>query len=1022
MNLRRVVMFLLFVASGVGVLALIVGTDELFDLGRDPAQAAQQPEARQPGIDLDLAGGQGPSSSGLPGHASVRIGGFGRLREFRDYILPNGKIISAQAYEMTWSDSRPRGDGTYRLSRVVAVFYRRSDGSRIKVHQAVRIEADTMIVQFAQRGGEVALDADHEMELTRVRVIATPRDVGSSKIRFETARALVRMQKTRLLVRTPTDDDLVRTWSETDTTQAIEIVGKGLVADVAIGKPDTQAVLDKNKSPRHAKKNEPAQPSKLTLAKDVTITSRSAGSVEVFRLQGEGPLVTRMPDVGVITLDLAGDVTFRGAVATSGEQVVATGSRLRAWLHRGSGVANSEPPVLTNLSVFGSKVDPCNVTIGGHQLRSHELEVNLDAFGQPERVTARGEPELELTDGGTHAIGKLHGNGTITWRRPVQLASLAFAGFGLDFSTWMSGFSGGFPVLPEELVHVAGPATFEAGSPNSNVRRGTASRGLVIGISRQLGVLEPWMVLGFGDVRLEGVLSRQPEQEFDLTGTRGFAMLRRPGSPLVRAFLGPSRSTSDNEFRFRATADEVAGRGWLMAEFVDRSMVSLAGNRAVTKPDRVRIRFHAALRHELTWKHTEKGQETLVAGVKSVVLTRALGQPDRVRVVGSPLRLTREAPGIVGRAEILARTGSGPWRLSGGREPVHVEMAGDRRRAPAELSARHVDITTLPRLGERRTDYWVSARDDVRLSTRARTRDSSIELTSERLMYYPWLAPPLVRHVAASMLGGAGELLMPFAFGSTAGVFRATGKVRVIGSERAEGRRHELTGDSLFLDADRGLARFVLLAAPKGVVSGKIDDAQRGSVRFEADLLTGRGEEIVLGGRSKVQPLVWLTTEKSGTLLVRSNGPVRYVRDLLHFTGPVVASTVESKSSTALPDGFRLTCRDGVDLHLISSEQESAGLVDGDGVASWKMPASIARVVSRGEVWMTAGTVVAQGSEVAFDPRTGWLELISRTTEPVVVSFGTEGRLESKPSLSINLFTGASRGGSGRLVGHLARK
>ena len=86
------------------------------------------------------------------------------------------------------------------------------------------------------------------------------------------------------------------------------------------------------------------------------------------------------------------------------------------------------------------------------------------------------------------------------------------------------------------------------------------------------------------------------------------------------------------------------------------------------------------------------------------------------------------------------------------------------------------------------------------------------------------------------------------------------------------------------------------------------------------------------------------------------------------------------------------------------------------------MLASIARVVSRGEVWMTAGTVVAQGSEVAFDPRTGWLELISRTTEPVVVSFGTEGRLESKPSLSINLFTGASRGGSGRLVGHLARK
>lgn len=1052
---RRILLFLVSLGGGLGILAIVVGGDALFDFDRSETTGVAAPEEPPGGVIVRTQENRTGRSEGVPENVRFDPSGSGKIEPLQPPIeLPSGQVLNVPEFSLAWRDAQPRGAGVHRLQNVTLVVYREVDPSRPAAVPVLEGRAGWMDVVAAQEGGRLAIDKEHAMDLYGVVLemrggsfdVAPERSSKRrGRLRLETNRLQAQILPARVALRSAATEPVTITSFPPPAGRSrlqIVVAGRGMHADIR-----TKRRLA-NEQP--AARLQPLGPSTATLERDVRVRGVSVpDGNERFEVRGRGPLALTVTDAGATwTADLRNEVEFAGrineAAGRDDPDVRATGDRLVCWFRRARrGPAQAGGPMLgshglTDLAFLGSAERASSLVFGGQRMRARDLELVLGARGEPASVTARGHPEIVLTDSGERALGTLRGRDVIRWRRPGRLAATALAGFGIDLVSMLQDFPVGHPVFPQELIHVTGPATYEPAGRRGFLQRGNASDGLVITATRRAGRIEPFLLLGLGDVELAGQVSGDARpRPFVVRGNRGFALSRDPGTVFVRATLGPATPDDTHEFSFRTDGEVLAGKGWVMLEASDRALVEVLGPMAKTArkgppggPSLLVARFMAALGEELDWKRDDEAGST-VRGVKSAVLRRHPGRPDALYLSGLPLDLADGEHGMRATAELVERRGDGPWLLQKGFEPVTVELAADADRPPVKLRADRVAVWTEPGFEPRvraRPEVWLHASGHVRVRTRLADQELDLELTAREFERAPWLMPPFARALTEAMLGGAGRALEPSLFGSAGGLLRARGEVVVVGSSTSVDLHktaiRRLTGDLLLLDADGKAARLLLLPKAGEAVDGVLEQPGRGTVRFRGDRLLGAGSEFVLGGRTAAKPLVWLEDARFetrgrlpsshlgvGRLRLRAGGAVTWNERELRVPGPVRAVSVDA-SDQRIVDGFFLSCRDDVEV----------AFVRGSGTATqgrWKLPTTVGRIRAAGRVETGYGPLRARGSTLSFEPGTGWLELASTSKEPVVVRFGTHHRVATHPWIRVNLLTSEVHASSGTSSGVL---
>lgn len=1040
--LRRVLIFLVTFAAGLGTLMLVIGKDELLSVAQSNERDTSPVRSLPPGavrISGGTSGVQGLPSSG----AAIAFEGRGELSPMQDAVRIGDRVWQVPEFKLEWDDSQPAGSGRYRLLRVTFTSYERITAKTVKprVHETMRLEADSMELVLAQKGDELAIDSEHDVAMRGVRLLAPRETLGAafaSEVELVTESLRARLAGELVDLETPAGELVtIRSLPKPGATMQYTLVGRGLVARL----DEIQKVGEEIRS---------VGASRITLRSDIDLSGKALekASSSEFRLRSDGPLDIRAHADALVELTVEDKVRFEatgglgGASGSdAGPNFEARGERATAWMRRGGLVREGDGELkrlaFTDLMIYGAKRRDddarAQMRFGGQTVRAREFEMSLDPWSRPERLTARGAPRVDLRASDGKALGSVHGEARMISERPSVSLESALQLLGVDFASRLLALRAVEPVFPHETLRVEGPARFVPAGVDATVREARCSRGVLVTLTSALGRLEPNLVLGRGDARIAGVM--RGGRSFAARGNRGFVIAHTPGSPKLHARLGPITADASHEFHFVGADDVVSGRGLVAMEFVAKAPEAVEpASRArataeLTKRAELRsgsLEFVAALRQELTWKHKDGADRFDVTGIKLLRFSQSDDKRRAIRATGLPLRM--ESAGFIATAESAERAGDDPWLFRSSCDRVHVDLEARDGRAPAGLFAKEVRVRAFPGMvpaDKAIPELRVLASGKVRLETEDEARGLSVELDCDELERFPQPARPLLLGAALDALGDAGHLLAPVLWGSEAGLLHARGHVRVAASERvAKGiAEREFSGDSLWIDADRGLGRFILAAGAKnGIVKARMAEPGRGIVELEASKITGREGEFELASfetadeRACLVRLIEDGSDKSSRrLLLRSSESIRMLGDELRLPGPVVARMVDSEDRYQKGD-FELRSRGDAVVHLQRTSKRKA-----DGSLGVALPTSIERCVASGGVEMRWAQVVAVGEKLRFTPLDAWL-ILDGAEDDVHVTIAESTRVRAYPELAFNVRTHDYRGTRLRVEGSVGSR
>lgn len=1034
--IRRVLLFLIVFATGLGILTLVIGRDELMPVADSQSKDASAVKRTLPPGAIRVGGG----ASGQAGTTSgtVAFEGAGEISPLQPEVRIGDRVWQPPEFKLAWEDSQPIGSGRYRLLRARFTSYAsvKPDMETPAVREVLVVTAESMEVVLAQKAdGEIAVDAEHDIGLRGV-VLRLPRSAlgrnFASEVFLRSDRMVARVRGRTMELETPPDELVTIETKPVDPSRA-RYVMTGLGLEARLDEIVKGRATDGDEDARREIVSVGA--SRVVLKSNVVVRAIAGhGGDREFVLRSDGQLDFRAVDPALYRIVVRENVRFvtRGS-ASSGEADPATefqanGGMAVAWLRRGGIVRGDggqlEDLAFTDLSIVGAPSDPsvpANMSIGGQKIVASRFDLALDAWTNPERLVASGSPRVFLTRNDGEPLGVVRGDARMFWERPGLAFEMAARVLGIDLAREMRGLDATHVVLPRETIRIEGPAHYAPAAPVDSFRNASCDGGALITLTSVLGKLEPNLVVGRGSATFAGTL--RSGRDFEITGNRGFVVSHVPGSAIVRANLGPLEPDPEHAFVFKSAEDRVEGRGSVAIRFTTPALTTSVSRDVRTTRDG-ELRFVAALREELQWTSGQGEDIARVRGIKSLFLSGSTDKGRAVRASGLPLRF--EIGDVVATSDVADRIDDTTWRFSKGFTPVRVVVPARQGLPPSTLDAELVRIVVMPDFvpTERPVPQLrMLATGAVRLETKDLESAVEVVLSCDELERFPDPARGLLLGAAADVLGDAGRLLAPVLWGSEAGLLHARGRVRVIaregsGSDESRIATRTFEGDSLWLDADRGLGSFVLTGDESRTVSASIREPGRGTVLLEGAKITGRQGEFELGSLvndagaySIVRLIEDGSPETARRLRLRSSGSVRLVGQTLRVPGPVVAELVDAEDRHPVGE---FAMRSGGDVVVLLRAQ--AQLSEADRKLGIALPSTVESCEAFGGVVLTWAQVRADGERLRFTPADAWLTL-ERAGEGVNVTIAEDVRVHARPKLDFNLRTHAYRGSRLRVEG-----
>lgn len=1048
--IRRILLFCLVFAALFGLLLLLFGKDDL--LRATETEAAQDKTSEAPRVSQGaLRVGQSGQAGGMAGSGTIAFEGAGEIAPLQAAVRIGDRVWQVPEFKLSWADSQPVGASRYRLLQARFIAFERLRPTSVdpRAREFVIVDAASMEVVIAQKpGGEVAIDEQHDVQLRDVVVRAPTSALGASlgpssgaELVLEAARMTARVKGAILELETPPEDVV--------TIKTREVQGE---ADRSSQQPDTAKrrpeldyvlrgrglSLELDEVIKQDDVVVSVGTSFVRLAHDVDLRGfeRKSGA-ELFRVLGRGALELVPIDAQTLRLRIEDDVQFEATSQSTArrsmrEPLRGRGDRLLAWLRRDSqeaqrdGRPESADKGRARVGEFSCSdirlAGAAKLEYGGQSMDAASFDLALDPWHEPLRLVATGEPRVHLHDRTGKVLGTLMGQTRMFWDRPGLAIDTVLRALGAPLDDFTIAFGGVAPLLPRETLRVEGPAIYLPSDSFKNLSEARSDGGVLVTLVSHFGRLEPNMLVGRGDARIDGFLA--DGVPFRATGNRGFVVAHVPGSDEVRGALGPFDIDAQHDFVFESKDDRVTGRGSVLFHVVVDEVAASSSTKAKPSADsakRAEVLLRAALREELRWESLRPGEKVSATGIKSLLAVHERSRPAALTATGLPLRLDIE--GAVVTAALAERTGSTQWRLVRGEEAVRVSMPAKERVPAWDLDADEVLLSAVPgfvpsvRPGHA---LRVLARGSVELRSRDDLRRTSLRLRCRELERFPAPFRGLIVAATRDALGDAGLVLAPLLFGGEAGLIHARSDVQ-LEVEQFEVEQFEkgaepgvveatstFAGASLWLDADGATRRFLLSGDEEtAVVSAALHDRRRGIVRLEGRALRANDDGFELVAREDGGCTVDFVEEVDAARRLRldSSGTVQLRDARLVVPGPVRARMVDERGVHHAGD---LDLRAGGDLVIRLRDGYTKALAKNDGTTRM-LPRVVERCDATGGVELRVATVVAEGASLRFTPDDAWIVLEDRYAA-VSVFVDETMRIRATPELSFNLRTLAYRG------------
>lgn len=360
--MKRLLLFLLLLALGIGALRFAIGDEP----APSPVPSGENPNVRPPrdqGVPVQHGGR----------NAAVTVSGPLQLTRWRDVPLADGSIRKDEVFVLQAADSRPVEQGLQQLDRTVAELF---DGGQ----PIATITASLAFVQLRpDANGRLSIDEGKDVDARDVVVVGAP---GSrlEGLRLELGNARIRIE----------DDEVHLTTARDQPVNAM-FAGD---SPIALRGRGAQALLPRSRAAalRRADVEILKDPVLVTAGIEVRARGRLHYSEDLD--SGDGRL--SLDDDVVFTTERADAALFGfGNRRTVSERpagpATARGDQFLSWLHRTRTGTSWQQMALTGA--------PAVVGLAGLRIRTPRLSVQPGPLGEPFLITAHGgESVVEQTE------------------------------------------------------------------------------------------------------------------------------------------------------------------------------------------------------------------------------------------------------------------------------------------------------------------------------------------------------------------------------------------------------------------------------------------------------------------------------------------------------------------------------------------------------------------------------------------------------------------------------------------------
>lgn len=810
--IKKTLAFVLLMAAGFFILYAATGGESLAGLG-GPGHVRQVDVVEDEGVGILV-----PIEEEREAGDGVRVSytGGGTIGEVTEVELPDGSVKQLDLYRLVFVDGRPRRDlgGIYELEDVTVTFYetKGTDEAPESVEAGV-LRARLAYVELGldeEGNRSVAMDRDIDL---RDAVLVTGEEARVKNVKLTVERALVRSTATKLLLRTATEDQPFTLEIQAADGPAT-LSGRGLNAEFPMNEGETEAS-----------------------SANVTVSSEAlfvhTGRAGESRLSADGPLTyVEDPKTGVAVISAVGHVRVQGAGAglteasddAAAEPLVATGDRLRATLLRSKAKSASGKPQIAwrTMHLIGTEATPAGIHGRGLNLTCQAVDVTPNLEGEPWLFTASGQPVLDYeVDGRTmrfEAAERIHLVRLTPYFEPLLR--------GRGWSSWNVG-----PYVGDLFIFEGRSSLVLPHQDSELVLR--ADRGLRV--LRGVEGTELMTVVGLGAIELE---TRGQEDPLSVSGNDGFRLFSDHTGQTLQ--LGPL--TADRHHRFSLATAELEAEGSGSFRLFRPTSADQPGEIRLESPDSD---------IELTIPGTQ-GSLRQVATLTAAFDTGALRSFD---ALGEACRLVwRGDEGEVdGIAQHIYSTSANTWFLDG-TPAVVVHDKGTFEGEHIKIIRLSADSTILEATGHA---HLLASQ----LPGSAEKQAGRLDLAADRIVYLPFLAPPL-----AGLIPGwppVPRFLLEIPSSAERPHLVARGKVVVEHLDLDDQPLSHAEGNDLVLElGDEPAGR--LLGAP-AVVTRR--DSAGQDIRAEAPV-------VVLAGGSQELSLRPLGEERTQIVIGNRQGPL----------------------------------------------------------------------------------------------------------------------------------------------------